>query len=55
MQRSSWKVNGQVSQSKKLPYVSLWKSFTKLSEDEKEKTFNAMRAELIAMGRMENK
>lgn len=41
--------------SKKLPYVGPWKSFSKLSEEEKEKTFNSIRGHLITTDQMENK
>ena len=53
---AEWKVNGQaVKSTTKLPYVGTWSVFNKLDENEKSKLFNAMRAELIASGKMENK
>lgn len=51
-----WYVNGQETpESKRLSYVSPWKTFSKLPDEEKERMFNAMRGELILAGRMENK
>lgn len=47
--------NKEAPDAKKLPYVSPWKTFSKLTDDEKEKIFNSMRGELIVTGRMENK
>lgn len=55
---SPWRIGGGTapqSADKKLEYVSTWKVFSKLPEDEKEKRFNEMRADLIILGRMENK
>lgn len=52
----TWTVGGDEPQpEKKLEYVSTWKVFSKLEESEKEKRFNEMRAELILLGRLENK
>lgn len=51
-----WKEAGNdVHSTPKLPYVGTWATFNKMAEDEKSKLFNAMRAELIASGKMENK
>jgi hypothetical protein len=51
-----WYIGGQEVPSKpKLPYVGTWSSFNKLPDEEKSKLFNAMRAELITSGKMENK
>jgi len=51
-----WYIGGQeVPSSTKLPYVGTWSSFNKLPDEEKSKLFNAMRAELIASGKMESK
>lgn len=40
---------------KKFPYIAPWKTFSKLTDEEKERIFNTMRGELILAGRMENK
>lgn len=56
MDEVTWTVSsGAASSNKKLDYVSPWKTFSKLTEEEKEKKFNEMRAELIMLGRMENR
>ena len=57
MDNITWSVgsNAAPNPDKKLEYVSTWKVFSKLPEDEKEKRFNEMRADLIILGRMENK
>lgn len=58
MDEIKWFIGGDVSQEapikRKLSYVSPWKTFNKLPEDEKEKIFNSMRSELIIIGCMEN-
>ncbi|WP_199614642.1 hypothetical protein [Paenibacillus alkalitolerans] len=55
-QRTQWVINGQAaSNTPKVPYVGTWANFSKLEEKEKASLFNAMRAELIASGKMENK
>lgn len=40
---------------KKMANPGLYKTFSKLPAEEQEKTFNAMRAELMVSGRMEQK
>lgn len=52
-----WFIGGQgaPAESKKLPYVAPWKTFSKLPDDEKEKVFNSIRGALIAANLMENK
>lgn len=52
----TWKISGQLASSApKLPYVGTWSHFSKLSDEEKAKQFNAMRAALISNGMMESK
>jgi len=52
---AKWKISEGGSKTPKLPYVGTWAHFNKLPEEEKSKLFNAMRAELIANGKMESK
>ena len=55
---AEWKIkkgNPKADNKPKLPYVGTWSVFSKLDENEKSKLFNAMRAELIASGKMDNK
>lgn len=55
-QEVQWFIGGEAQvESKKLPYVPTWATFSKLPDDEKAKLFNAMRGELIMLGRLENK
>ena len=54
MNEVTWSVGGEPP-SKKLPYVSTWKVFSKLDEQEKARIFNDMRAQLITLGRLEDK
>lgn len=56
-QRSKWVIGGQdaTNHTPKVPYVNTWAGFSKLDEKEKASLFNAMRAELLASGKMENK
>lgn len=45
----------QANSTPKVPYVSTWATFSKMDEKDKASLFNAMRAELLASGKMENK
>ncbi len=60
MEEIKWTVtqaNGNVSRvtAKKLPFVSAWKTFSKIEDEaEKERVFNAMRGALISSELMEN-
>jgi hypothetical protein len=53
-QEITWTVsNGGNVDTKKLQYVSAWKTFNKQPEEDKERLFNEMRAQLILTGLME--
>lgn len=47
------KRNGQSASIKRLPYLSTWKIFSRLPEEEKEKLFNELRNEALLRGFME--
>jgi len=52
----SWVIVGNtIKEKKKIPFVPAWKTFSKLPEEEKEKLFNVMRAEIISHDLMEKK
>lgn len=53
MSEITWTVSqGGGEQKPTIPYVSTWATFSKMDEKEKANIFNAMRAQLIADGRI---
>lgn len=56
MQEVTWTLtSGGAPAGKKLDNPGTYKTFAKLSIEEQEKIFNAMRAELMVSGRMDSK
>lgn len=54
--KEGWVIVGNtIKEKKKIPFVPAWKTFSKLPEEEKEKLFNVMRAEIISHDLMEKK
>ena len=54
---TKWVINGQEAseQPSKLPYVPMWKTFSKASEEDKERIFNNMRQAMIDKSLMESR
>lgn len=48
-------MNAKPQEVKKIPFISPWKSFSKLPEEEKEKLFNELRGASAKAGLMESR